>query len=179
MRTGTDRSDLVERARRRDPDAWEALYVEVYPRLTAYASRRAGRDHAPDLVAETMARAVAAIERFDASGPGFDAWLFGICRNVVADLHRRTARHDPRKIPAPLPVDDVGERIENDEEAAAMREAYARLSDEDRELLDLRVVAGLSADEVSSVLGKQAGAIRMAQSRALARLRDHFREVYR
>ena len=60
-----------------------------------------------------------------------------------------------------------------------MREAYTRLSDDDREVLDLRVVAGLSADEVAAVLGKQPGAVRMAQSRALERLRQHFGEVYR
>jgi RNA polymerase sigma-70 factor (ECF subfamily) len=53
------------------------------------------------------------------------------------------------------------------------------LSDDDRELLDLRVVGGLSADEVASVLGKQPGAVRMAQSRALDRLRGHFQEIYR
>ena len=179
MRPGTERADLVDRARRHDPAAWEELYVSVYPRLVGYARRRAGRDRAPDVVAETMARAVGAIQRFDPVGPGFDAWLFGICRNVVADTFRRAARDDRRRLPALLPVDDTGEDLETDEEAGAMRQAYARLSDDDRELLDLRVVAGLSADEVAAVLGKQPGAVRMAQSRALERLRTHFGEVYR
>lgn len=180
MAAQTDRSALVERARRQDPDAWESLYLAVYPRLVAYAARRADRSLAADIVAETMARAVAAIGRLDvSSGGGFDPWLFGICRNVVADTHRRNARNDRRREPAPLPVDDVAEGLENDEEAAAMREAYTRLSDDDREVLDLRVVAGLSAEETAHVLGKQPGAVRTAQSRALARLRDHFEEVYR
>ena len=52
-----------------------------------------------------------------------------------------------------------------------MRAAFERLGDEDREVLELRVVAGLSAEEVGNVLGKRAGAVRMAQSRALERLR--------
>ena len=179
MRAGTDRDDLVQRARSLDPEAWEALYVGVYPRLLAYATRRSGRDQAPDVVAETMARAVASIDRFDPAGAGFDAWLFGICRHVVADGYRKAARQDKRREPAATPVDDIGEGLESDEEAAAMREAYTRLSDDDREVLDLRVVAGLSADEVAAVLGKQPGTVRMAQSRALERLRQHFGEVYR
>lgn len=175
----TDRAALVERARRHDAEAWEALYLALYPRLLAYAARRADRSQAADIVAETMARAVAAIERLDVSGGGFDPWLFGICRNVVADTHRRSARNDRRREPAPLPVDDIGEGLEHDEEAAAMREAYTRLSGDDREILDLRVVAGLSAAETAEVLGKLPGAVRTAQSRALARLREHFAEVYR
>lgn len=175
----TRNDDLVDRARRKDPDAWEQLYVAVYPRLLGYAARRVDRSQAPDVVAETMARAVAAIDRLDLAGGGFDPWLFGICRNVVADHHRRSARNDRRREPAPLPVDDIGEGLENDEEARAMREAYTRLSDDDREVLDLRVVAGLTAEETAQVLGKQPGAVRMAQSRALERLRTHFGEVYR
>ena len=63
------------------------------------------------------------------------------------------------------------------EEAAAVRRAFALLSDDDRELLELRVVAGLSAEESAGVLGRRPGAVRMAQSRALSRLRRHLEEV--
>jgi RNA polymerase sigma-70 factor (ECF subfamily) len=58
-----------------------------------------------------------------------------------------------------------------DEEAAAVRAAFAQLKPADRELLELRVIAGLSADDTAVALGKRPGAIRMAQARALARLR--------
>jgi RNA polymerase sigma-70 factor (ECF subfamily) len=179
MRSATAPGDLVERARRLDPEAWDELYVEVYPKLLGYATRRVGNHRAADVVAETMARAVGAIERFDASGPGFHAWLFGICRHVVADTHRAATRDEGRREPATVPVDDISDGLEQDEEAAAMRTAYTRLSDDDREVLDLRVVGGLSADEVAAVLGKQPGTVRMAQSRALERLRGHFEEIYR
>jgi len=49
--------------------------------------------------------------------------------------------------------------------------AFATLGPDDREILELRVVGGLDAEEVGLVVGKRAGAVRMAQSRALARLR--------
>ena len=59
-----------------------------------------------------------------------------------------------------------------DEEAADLRAAFAALPAADREVLALRVIAGLSADDVARVLGKRAGAVRMAQSRALGKLRS-------
>lgn len=58
-----------------------------------------------------------------------------------------------------------------------MRSAFRRLSPEDQEVLELRVVAGLSADGVGEVLGRRSGAVRMAQSRALGRFRGYFEEV--
>ncbi len=165
-----DGVSLVERARGSDPDAWEVLYRRVYPGLLAYATRRLDADRARDAVAETMARAVAGIERFAWKGGGFDAWLFGILRHVVIDAHRARARHRGEPIDG---GDGAGplDHVLDAEEAAALRAAFAALDAADRELLELRVVAGLSAEQVGSVLSKRPGAIRMAQSRALERLR--------
>jgi RNA polymerase sigma-70 factor (ECF subfamily) len=73
----------------------------------------------------------------------------------------------------------VGEGVVADEEARAMRVAYGKLSEDERELLDLRVIGALSAEEVGEILGRRPGAIRTAQSRALTRLRIFFEEVYR
>ena len=63
-----------------------------------------------------------------------------------------------------------------DEESGQMRAAFARLDSSDREVLELRVVAGLTSEEAAAVLGKRPGAVRMAQNRALARLRKLLEE---
>lgn len=160
--------------RRIDEAAWEALYRRARPKLEAWARRRLPADAAAEAVDETMARAVASVGRYHERGLGIDAWLFGICRNVVLDMQRRAARRGPG-VPAeaawapdePGPLDHVLGR----EEAARLRRAFARLGEADREVLELRVVAGLDAAEVARVLGKRAGAVRQAQSRALGRLR--------
>ena len=55
--------------------------------------------------------------------------------------------------------------------ARAVRAAFAKLGPADQEVLELRIMAGLSADEVAQTLGKRPGAVRMAQNRALGRLR--------
>ena len=162
--------DLVERARRGDPSAWEQLYRLAYPRLLAYASGRLDREAARDAVAETMSRAVASIERFRWRGVGFDAWLFGILRHVVADAHRAMNRPPPPASRAIAPAGPLDALVDG-EDVAAVRRAWEQLRPDERELLELRVVAGLSAAEVAVVLGKRPGAVRMAQSRVLSRLR--------
>lgn len=164
---------LAERARQRDQDAWEALFRLAYPRLLAYARRRLpDGESAKDAVAETMARAVRSIDRFVWKGGGFEAWLFGIMRHVVIDAQRA------RRVDLLPDVDlttslEAGplERLVGDEEADRVRAAFLRLSSGDREVLELRVLGGMTSEEVAAVLGRRPGAVRMAQARALERLR--------
>jgi RNA polymerase sigma-70 factor (ECF subfamily) len=164
--------ELVDRAGHSDPEAWEALYRRVYPGLMAYASRRLDADRAREAVAETMARAVAGISRFTwRPGGSFDAWLYGILRHVVVDAHRAGGREATRRSEAEPSRAGPLDHVLAGEEARAVRAAFERLGEDDREILELRVVAGFSAEEVGKVLGRRAGAVRMAQSRALARLR--------
>lgn len=172
---------LVRDARQGDGSAWEALYRRAYPRLLAYARRRLPSDDAArDAVSETMARAVRGIGRFRDDGNGFDAWLSGILRHVVLDAQRAAGRRPVTvSVSAPHEVDQASSAPGPEDvlvagvDAASVRAAFARLDEADREVLELRVVLGLSSDEVASVLGKRAGAVRMAQSRALDRLRAH------
>jgi RNA polymerase sigma-70 factor, ECF subfamily len=165
--------ELVERARNGDADAWDALYRRLYPKLLAYAGRRlSSADEAREAVSEAMVRAVAGIEKYAGRGAGFDAWLYGILRHVVLDAHRSRARvlvlpHFEEAADEPGPA----ERLLADEETTAVRAAFERLSAADQEILELRVVAQLSAEEVGLVLKRRPGAVRMAQHRALERLR--------
>lgn len=166
----------VERAREHDPDAWEALYRRAYPRLFAYARRRVSSDErADDAVSEAVTRAMGAIDRFRPSGAGFDGWLFGILKNVLLEHHRRRQRVSPGVAPessGPVSADPGPlDRVLASERDAEVRDAFGRLSDEDQELLELRVVAELDAKQVALALGRRPGAVRMGQSRALTRLR--------
>jgi len=169
---------LVRRAREGDAGAWEALYRRAYPRLLAYATRRLpGAEAAQDAVSEAMVRAVNGIDRFRSEGAGFDAWLYGILRHVVLDAQGGRRRESADPVPdivdnEPLPLD----RMLHQEEAGALRAAFGRLRSEDQELLELRVVAGLPAEDAARVMGRRAGAVRMAQSRALVRLRSLLEE---
>lgn len=169
---------LVDSARDGDQGAWEHLYRGLYPRLRGYLERRVGHDDAEDAVSETMARAVAGIDRFQWGPAGFDGWVFGIARRVAADHYRGMARRRRQTGAAKIlgetnPGSDV--RLDDDMlracDHARIRRAFLLLRPADRELLELRVVAGLSVEQVASVLGKRPGAVRTAQLRALTQLR--------
>jgi len=170
---------LVHRAGQRDPAAWDQLYRRSYLNLYGFARRRLLDDRAAeDAVSETMARAIDHIDRFRWQGAGFDAWLYGIARNVVREFGRAGRRSAP-----PIEGDrpSVERGPEDDALAAvdthAMRRAFSRLDPLERQLLELRVQHGLCADEVGRLLGKRAGAVRMAQVRALRKLRICFLEA--
>lgn len=171
---------LVARAAKRDADAWEHLYRRSYPRLFAYARRRLASDAATDdAVSETMLRALDRIDHFTWQGGGIDAWLYGILRNVIHETHRQERRSQPIAMPAEdavVEADPVDAVVEHDVRAE-LRKAFDRLSAEDREILELRVVAKLSAEGVAAATGSTAGAVRTAQSRALHRLRTHYEAV--
>lgn len=172
--------EVVARAAARDADAWEHLYRRVYPAMFAYARRRLASDAAADdAVSEAMTRAIEKIDRFTWRGAGFDAWLYGILRNVVMEVRRSAGRDLPSELSDAVPTDpehdpsSIVARAERDRE---LRAAFAALDDGDRELLELRVVAGLSSEAVAEVTGKRAGAVRMGQKRALARLRTRMED---
>lgn len=165
--------ELVELAKHGDHSAWEQVYRRVYPRLLAYAAARVGESGADDIVSETMSRAVAGIARYQWQSGGLDPWLFGIARRVTADHHRGAARarRDGQGAEPSVTHAHPGERIELLDEHARVRASFVRLDAADREVLELRVIAGLSAEQAGAVLGKRPGAVRTAQSRALTRLR--------
>jgi RNA polymerase sigma-70 factor, ECF subfamily len=171
---------LIERARHSDPDAWEALYTGAYPALIAFARRRLMRlDMADDAVSETFERAYSKIDSFRWREGGFNAWLYAVLRNVVKEMTRKHWREIGSAQLAEIEDSSPGPlfRVLQDEEAAAVRAAFAQLRPDEQELLELRVLGRLDSRETAALLGKRPGAVRMAQSRALERLRTLMREA--
>jgi RNA polymerase sigma-70 factor (ECF subfamily) len=116
-----------------------------------------------------------ALPRYVDQGRPFAAFVYGIAGHKVADAQRAGFR-DRSDVTDALPEradDSVGpeEAAVAASEAAAAAALLDRLPPAHRELLLLRVVAGLSAEETGAALGMSPGAVRVAQHRALARLR--------
>ncbi len=176
-----DLYQLVERASQSDPDAWEAIFRRSHGQLLAFARRRTSSvAAAEDAVSETMVRALEKIGQFTWDGAGFDAWLFGILRNVVLEGYRvdaRSRRDRSFTFDHGTRVDGPLDHVVGREEAEHVRLAFARLTPDEQEVLELRVVGGLSSEGVAHVLGKKSGAVRMSQARAIGRLRVMMEEV--
>jgi RNA polymerase sigma-70 factor, ECF subfamily len=172
MSQGFGDASESERLLNRDPAAWESFYERVYPMMLAYAERRLGRgETARDTVSEALARTVKTVSRMQQLDATPEAWCFGILRHVVADEQRDRYRD---RTPLEREVDgspDPALNVELNIEHEHVRQAFAQLNDSDRELLELRIVAGLSSDDVARMLSMRPSAVRMAQMRALDKLR--------
>jgi RNA polymerase sigma-70 factor, ECF subfamily len=170
---------LTELAVRGQPAAIDTLLRQIRPMVVRYCRARLGRIsghyHAADDVAQEVCIAVlSALPRYQDVGRPFASFVFGIASHKVADAMRSAAR---LAIPTEDLPDSPDERPGPEETAVAYLEAeraralLARLPVNQRELLVLRVLSGLSAEETGNALGMSAGAVRVAQHRALARLR--------
>jgi len=144
--------------------------------------RITGHYHVADDVAQEVCIAVvSALPRYRDMGRPFASFVFGIASHKVADAVRTAGRlaiptEDLPDGPddGPGPEDVVLAYIEAKRAMALL----ARLPAQQRELLVLRIVTGLSAEETGNALGMSAGAVRVAQHRALARLRAIAREEW-
>jgi RNA polymerase sigma-70 factor (ECF subfamily) len=151
--------------------------AELRPGLLRYCrSRLSDRELAEDTTQEVLLAAMTALPRVDERQYPLVALVFGIAAHKVADAWRARARC--RSFPAPE-VPEQQDTAAGPEDLALQAEAARhamRLLDtlprNQRELLLLRVAAGLSAEEAGAVLGMTAGAVRVAQHRALHRLRS-------
>ncbi|MGZ4591212.1 MAG: RNA polymerase sigma factor ShbA [Actinomycetes bacterium] len=149
--------------------------VIVHRYCRARLARLPGSHHAADDVAQEVCIAVlTALPRYRDQGRPFEAWVFAIASNKFADVQRHAMRTAVPTDRLPETADeDLGpeERAVRDSDAAVARRLLDRLPPAQRELLVLRVAVGLSADETGNVLGMSPGAVRVAQHRALTRLR--------
>jgi RNA polymerase sigma-70 factor, ECF subfamily len=174
-----DGGRLTELAVRGQPAAIETLLRQIRPMVVRYCRSRLGRIsghyHAADDVAQEVCIAVLyALPRYQDMGRPFASFVFGIASHKVADAVRSASR---LAIPTADLPDSPDDRPGPEDTAVAYLEAeraralLARLPAPQRQLLALRVLSGWSAEETGHALGMSAGAVRVAQHRALARLR--------
>lgn len=181
-----DRADksesLVAEAVRGNPDAVASLLATIRPQVVRYCRARLGQisgayTEADDVAQEVCVAILGALPRFRDQGVPFSAFVFGIAARKVADVYRAATRRIPVST-----VDTLPDRPDPDpgpEQLAVAADLARRLSHllgelpaTQREIVVLRVAVGLSAEEVGEVVGMSAAAVRVAQSRALHRLRN-------
>jgi RNA polymerase sigma-70 factor (ECF subfamily) len=149
--------------------------VVRYVRARIGAAERSGLS-ADDVAQEVCLAAIQALPRYQDQGRPFLAFVYGIASHKVADAHRAAARNksDPTDVvPERYSLDAGPEQMAlRSDSAARMDKLLALLPDKQREILTLRIVVGLSAEETAEAVGSTPGAVRVAQHRALARLKS-------
>jgi RNA polymerase sigma-70 factor, ECF subfamily len=170
---------LAARAIEGDAHAVETVLGAVHRMVHRYCRARlarfSGTEHAADDVAQEVCIAVlSALPRYRDEGKPFEAFVYRVAQNKVADAQRGTYRQPQPRAELPDVVDhsdgpeDLAVRASDAEQARALLET---LPDPLRELMLLRVAVGLSAEETGRALGMSPGAVRVAQHRALQKLR--------
>lgn len=166
----------LTRARGGDRAALEQVVAAVRPRVLRYCLARLGSlPDAEDVTQEVCMALASSLPRYRDEGRPFLAFVFGIANNKLLE-HHRYRRRRPETSTWELP-EDADPALAPDEQAVQLdtvrriRSLLEELSPLHREVVLLRVAAGLSAEETGRVLGMTAGAVRVAQHRALARLR--------
>lgn len=173
-----DEAALVAAARA-DPDAFAELYRRYLPRIYRYLRARAGSDQdAEDLTQQVFLKALTALSDYRDRGLPFAAWLFRIARNVAIDASRGR-RHTVSWDDLPeeqLPRVAAGPEIValQRESLARLRLLLARLDDDKRDLLALRIAAGLTIPEVAETVGKSEAAVRKQLERTIRRLKEQY-----
>ena len=162
-------------------DALREVVETIRPIVIRYVRARIGSGErsglsADDVAQEVCLAAIQALPRYQDQGRPFLAFVYGIASHKVADAHRAAARNKSE------PTDVVPERFSLDagpeqmamqsDSATRMKKLLAILPDKQREILTLRIVVGLSAEETAQAVGSTPGAVRVAQHRALARLKS-------
>ncbi|KUI32684.1 sigma-70 family RNA polymerase sigma factor [Mycobacterium sp. GA-2829] len=161
-------------------DALREVLETIRPIVVRYCRARIGATErsglsADDVAQEVCLAAITALPRYKDQGRPFLAFVYGIAAHKIADAHRAASRNKSD------PTDVVPERFSseagpeqlaiNAESSAQMDKLLGVLPDKQREILILRVVVGMSAEETAEAVGSTAGAVRVAQHRALARLK--------
>ena len=168
---------LVDRARDGDAEAFGRLYDRYVELVYRYVYYRVGSSAlAEDLTSETFLRALRRISSFTWQGRDFGAWLVTIARNLIAD-HFKSGRYRLE-----VTTDDVttaGEQLTSDSPEGAVLDALSNaallravrgLNAEQQECIVLRFLQGLSVAETALAMGKNEGAIKALQYRAVRSL---------
>ena len=166
-------TQLVQQALEGDSEAFAKLYEAYVTRIYRFVYFRVSdRQTAEDLTSQAFLKAWDHLDQYRAHDAPFGAWLFRIARNSVIDYYRSRRPTTPLEIDpaAHNRLSDALDELDQWEEAERVRRALQGLTGEQREVLTLKFVDGLTTDEAAQVMGKRPGAVRALQMRGLQSL---------
>lgn len=165
---------LAEKMKKGDKGAAEEIFNNFSPQIFRFLlSRLANREIAEDLTQDIFFKVVRKIETFDKKSGNFSTWLWQIARNSLIDYYREKKT---------VPLSDFLEETKNipDEnnnlkariEAREILSAIKNFSPEDQEIFTLRYVSDLSYRDISKLVGKTEGSLRVIIHRINNKLRE-------
>ena len=173
---------LIKRIQKGDAEAFGQLYNRFHDKVFLYVYRQTGsKTDAEDITAGVFLYVLEKIDGFTWRGAGFAAWLFRIARNDVLDHFRKKGNgtrevaltDEIMQLPSHLLVEEQAETSFRDRQ---LRLAITELSEEQQQVMLLKLTMNFSNRQVGEVLGKSEGAIKALTHRALLGLRKKMEE---
>jgi RNA polymerase sigma-70 factor (ECF subfamily) len=155
--------------------AWSELYHAYAGRVRGYLRSR-GATEPDDLVGDVFLQLARNLSGFTGDEAAFRSWLFMVAHHRLIDERRRNGRRpvdlvdEPSRLEQPADVDVAGEvvaTVTGDE----LYELLGELTEDQRTVLVMRMIGGLTLAETAEALGRQLGAVTQLQRRGLAGLR--------
>jgi RNA polymerase sigma-70 factor, ECF subfamily len=171
---GEDFAALLAAAQGGSEHAYSVLWRDANPALLRYL-RVVAAEHAEDVASETWVQVVRGLAKFTGDETAWRAWLFTTARRRLLDQARLRKRHPAEPLDGisaadmPRTVDAEQLAMDNIATESAMA-LLSRLPEQQKEVILLRVVAGLDTDMVADILGTSTGAVRVAAHRGLKKL---------
>jgi RNA polymerase sigma-70 factor (ECF subfamily) len=157
----------------------EGLYNDYFKKIARYAYVRIGdKVEAEDIAGEVFLKALDSLKTYQERGLPMQAWLFKIAHNLVVDRLAKQSKHKS----VPLEMVEIAEKgdpvskAEINLEMERVTEAMKNLTEDQRTVVSLRFLGGLSSKEVAQLLNKNDGAVRQMQCEALEKLRNILNE---
>ncbi len=168
---------VLDAARAGEPWALEVLYRDLAPPVLAYL-RGQGAVEPEDLASEVFVGMVRNLRGFRGDEAALRTWVFSIAHRRLVDERRRLSRRHEEAVDPGSFSDHLALAWKGDAEEEALArlggrwalQALRALTQEQRAVLLLRVLADLSVAEVAEILGKSRGAVKSLQRRALLAL---------
>jgi RNA polymerase sigma-70 factor, ECF subfamily len=166
----------VKRAVLGDAEAFSQLYNAYVDRIYRFLFFKVS-DHqtAEDLTSQVFLKAWQSLGKYRRRELHFSAWLFQVARNTVIDHYRTQRKTESLETAAatmPDPEANVNQIVDHRLTREWLWSKLDRLTDDQREVIILKFIEGLSTREVAEIMDKQQGAIRALQMRALQALAD-------
>jgi RNA polymerase sigma-70 factor (ECF subfamily) len=170
--TEPDETALIQQARDGSRDAFGVLYERHRATIARYVGARIhDASDSEDLTEAIFESAWRAMGRYREQGVPFLAWLYRLAHNRVVD-HYRALRPTVTLIPeVHESIEDTTAPLDLNIDSADLLKALNILTDEQRDVIVLRFIQGMSGREVAQAMAKREDAIRALQFRALATLR--------
>ncbi len=179
-----DEEKFVKALKKGEEWAYERLYSEYAPRIGGIAKAYLGHDDVEDVVQEVMMRIFKGIKKFRGDSK-LSTWIHRIAVNVCKDALEKRKRmrevltsfpeddeDDEKLYVHPVSSSDVVEEALEEMEYERLVQAIEKLSEENRLLIKLRDIDGMSYEEIAKIMGKPVGTIKSRLHYARKKLRE-------